>query len=39
MGEIGLKVTNFYHKISHEDVMYNTGNIVNNILIILYGDR
>ena len=26
-------------KMSHRDIMYSTGNIVNNIVILLYGDR
>ena len=37
----GLKGTNFQSpkKISPGDVMYSTGNTVNNIIITLYGDR
>ena len=41
MGETGegdQEVQTSSYKISHWDVMYSIGNIVNNIVITLYGD-
>lgn len=38
MGEKGEVQTASY-KVSHRDVKYSLGNIVNNITIIIYGDR
>lgn len=34
----GIKSQIFSYKISHGDLLYSIGNIVNNTAIILYGD-
>ena len=35
----GLKSTNWQLQSSHGDVKYSVGNVVNNVLITMYGAR
>lgn len=37
--EGGWEVQISSYEIYHKDVTYNTGNIINNVVIALYGDR
>ena len=39
MREVNYEVQTSSYKISHGDEMHSKGNIVNNIVITLYGDR